>query len=214
MEGTGETITQEIPVAMLNAIEVEGSMDVTVLRGDTQKVEVTAQPELIDLIRTKVDNGVWKIGTMKGYSSDREFTVRITVPALNTVILEGSGDVTTEGVYNTGKTHLANRGSGQIRIDTLRESLLEVLSEGSGDIVIGSGECREMNVRLTGSGGLRAGDLCATHAKAELSGSGTMVIDVLDTLTANLTGSGDLRYRGAPVVISNAVGSGSLIAMP
>ena len=214
VRGTGEVMAREIPVAMLNAIIVTGSTDVTIVRGDTQRVEVIAQPELIGLVKTKVDNGVWEITTTECYSSDREFSVRLTVPMLNSVIVRGSGDVRSEEVFNTGKTHLEVSGSGNIAVDTLHEGLLEIRNAGSGDILIGGGECRRMDVRLSGSGSVQAGELCAANTKADLSGTGGLVIDVLDSLTADLSGSGDLRYRGSPIVISNTVSSGKLIAMP
>ena len=213
-KGKGGTVTREIPVAMLNAIVVEGSMDVNVLRGDTQRVEVTAQPGLIDLVKTKVDNGVWRVGTTKCFSSDEEFSIRLMVPMLNSVIVEGSGDVLSERVFNSGKTHLEVRGSGSITVDTLHERLLEIRIGGSGGIVINAGECQELDARSHGSGDVRAGGLCVRTVNADLSGSGGLLVDVLDTLTADLSGSGDLRYRGGPVIIPNSIGSGKLIAMP
>lgn len=214
VEGTGEAVTKVVPVAMLNGITLSGSMDVTVVRGDTQRVEIKAQPELIDLVKTKVDNGMWVITTEKDYRTNKGFEVRLTVPMLNSVIVNGSGSVSSEEVYNTGKTHLEITGSGSIRIDTLRESLVEAWIEGSGGIHIGAGECRRLEARLGGSGELIAPDLCATNMTTVIPGSGSVTVDILDSLTADIRGSGGVRYRGRPVVISRSTGSGSLTALP
>ncbi len=214
VEGTGEAVTQVLPVALLNAITVEGSMDVIVERGDTQRVEVIAQPGIIGLVKTKVDNGMWWITTSKDYTTDKGFTVRLTVPMLNTVIVRGSGSVTSEEVYNTGKTHLEIGGSGNIRIDTLRETLVEAWIDGSGGIRIGSGECATLDARISGSGAIQAQELCATKAHVSIPGSGEMHIDVLDSLMVDVSGSGDVRYRGTPVVISSSSGSGTITAIP
>lgn len=213
VKGTGEVVTRAIPVAMLNAIVVEGSTDVTVLRGDTQRVEITGQPGLIDLIKTKVDNGVWEITTTECYSTDGEFSVRLTVPMLNSVIIEGSGDVTSEEVFNTGKTHLAIKGSGSIVIDTLHEGLLEVVIEGSGSVSVG-GTCRELELTSDGSGDLHALGLAANEAEIGLKGSGSAEFTAISTLEAELTGSGSLRYRGKPDVSTKVEGSGSVTALP
>lgn len=211
--GTGEPVTREIPVAMLNGITVDGSLDVTVVRGDTQRVEVTAQPDLIDLVKTKVDNGMWKVTTTKDYTSDREFTVRLTVPMLNTVIIEGSGNVTSGQVFNTGKTHLAVKGSGSIAIDTLHEGLLEAVNNGSGSISV-NGTCRELEVTSEGSGDLHALGLAANEAEITLKGSGNAEVTVISSLEAELSGSGGLRYRGKPEVSTKVTGSGSVTALP
>lgn len=209
VKGTGEVVTREIPVAMLNAIVVEGSIDVTVLRGDTQRVEITGQPELIALIKTKVDNGVWEITTTECYSTDRGLSVLLTVPMLNSVIVEGSGDVISEEVFNTGKTHLGIHGSGSIAIDTLHEGLLEVVIEGSGSASM-HGTCRELDLRSNGSGDLRALGLAANEANVEMEGSGSVEITAISKLDAKLSGSGSLRYKGKPEVSTKLEGSGSV----
>ena len=213
VKGTGNVITRVVPVAMVNAIVVEGSTDVTVIRGNEQRVEITGQPELIDLIKTKVDNGVWEISTTECYSTDREFSVRLTVPMLNSVITEGSGSVTSEQVFNTGKTHLAIKGSGSIAIDTLYEGLLEVLVEGSGSISV-FGTCRELDLTSNGSGDFHALGLAANEAQIELEGSGSAEFTAISELEARITGSGSLRYRGKPEVSTKVEGSGSITALP
>ena len=211
--GTGEPVTRTIPVAMLNAITVNGSMDVTVVRGDTQRVEITAQPELIGLVKTKVDNGMWEITTTKGYRTDRDFSVRITIPMLNSVIVKGSGDVRSEQVFNTGKTYLALGGSGNIAIDTLHEGKLEILIDGSGSLSV-NGTCRELDVRSDGSGDMHALGLAANEANVQLEGSGGVDLTVISELEARVSGSGTLRYRGTPEVSSKIEGSGSVTAIP
>ena len=212
VKGTGEVVTREIPVAMLNAIVVEGSTDVTVLRGDTQRVEITGQPELIALIKTKVDNGVWEITTTECYSSDRGLSVRLTVPMLNSVIVEGSGNVTSEEVFNTGKTRLGIHGSGSIAIDTLHEGSLEVVIDGSGSASM-HGTCRELDLHSNGSGDLRAMGLAANEANVFLEGSGSAEITVISMLDAELSGSGSLRYNGKPEVSTKLEGSGCVIPL-
>ncbi len=213
VEGTGEPVTKVVPVAMLSGITVDGSMDVIVVRGDTQRVEVTAQPELIDLLKTKVDNGMWEVTTTADFRTDKGFIVRLTVPMLNSVIVEGSGSVTSEQVYNTGKTHLAVKGSGSIAIDTLHEGLLEVIIEGSGSISV-NGTCRELELTGQGSGDLKALGLAANEADIDLHGSGGAEVTVISGLEATLSGSGSLRYRGKPEASTTVEGSGSVIALP
>lgn len=210
IRGSGEPVTRTIPVSRLNGIRVSGPMDVVVTAGDTQHVEVTAQPELIDLVRLRVDNGLWNVTTSRPFSSSKEFTVHLTVPNLNAIIVDGSGDVTSEPVFNSGKTRLEVNGSGSIRVDTLYETLAEAWITGSGDIVL-RGECAMLDARLTGSGDLEGRDLCATNTTADLSGSGEMTVDALDTLRVRISGSGNLRYRGNAFVAERSItGSGTL----
>ncbi len=213
VEGTGEPVTKTIVVSMLNGITVDGPMDVRVTRGDTQRVQIIAQGELIDLVKTKVDNGMWKISTSKSFTTNREFTVHLTVPMLNSVVIEGSGDVMSEGVYGSGKTYLSVNGSGGIAIDTLHEGLLEVLIDGSGSIRV-NGTCRELDLTGRGSGSLKGLGLAANEAGIDLEGSGDAEVTVISRLEARITGSGSLRYRGKPEVDTKVEGSGSITALP
>lgn len=214
VQSTGEPVTRTLPVSRLNGIRVSGPMEVVVTAGDTQHVEVTAQAELIDLLELKVDNGLWNITTRKDFSSREVFRVHLTVPMLNAIIVDGSGDVTCEPVFHSGKTHLEVNGSGDIRIDTLYEELAEVWIAGSGDVHL-RGECDQLDARLSGSGDLRGRDLCVLHTQADLSGSGDMTIDALDTLRVRISGSGNLGYRGDPVIAERSIsGSGTLGSIP
>ncbi len=208
--GTGDPQTRTIPVSRLSGIQVSGPIDVEVTAGDTQHVEVTAQRELIDLVKLKVDNGLWRITTGRPFITDKQFTVHLTVPGLNTIIVDGSGNVTSEPVFNSGKTHLEVNGSGGIAIDTLYEKLAEAWITGSGSIRL-LGECDRLDARLSGSGDLMGRELCVKEADVELSGSGTMRVDVLDTLRARISGSGDLHVRGTPFIAErDLTGSGTI----
>lgn len=211
--GTGDPIERVVPVAMFNGIVVEGSTDVEVVRGDTQQVLVIAQPELIDLLKTRVEGGVWTITTTRCHNSTEGIRLRLTVPMLNSVIVQGSGNVVSEQVFNTGKTHLGIEGSGSIAIDTLHEGLLDIAVEGSGSIAL-HGTCRELRYTSNGSGDLKAPGLVANSAEMELNGSGNAEVTVISTLNAELSGSGTLRYRGTPEVNTHLEGSGSVIAVP
>lgn len=213
VKGTGEPVTREIPVAMLNGITVDDAIDVIVLRGDTQRVRVRAQADLIGLVKTKVDNGMWEIATTQSYSTDREFTIELTVPMLNSVIVAGSGDVRSEEVFNTGKTHLAVMGSGGLVIDTIHEGLLDVLIEGSGSVSV-IGTCRELELRSTGSGSFNALGLAVNEAEMTLEGSGGAEITAITRIDAEIRGSGGLRYKGKPEMRTTVEGSGSVTPLP
>ena len=82
---------------------------------------------------------------------------------------------------------------------------------GSG-LVRASGRVRLLDVTLSGSGNAELGQLTTTDARAELSGSGRIVVRPTGTLEASVPGSGTITYLGEPLRVEQSVtGSGAVV---
>jgi hypothetical protein len=209
VKGVGAVVKKPLTVDAFHGINLEGSMDVVLTQGATQSVEVEAQANLIELIETKVVNGVWEISTKDGYSTYKAFTVRITVPVIDKVQVDGSGDVTSNGTFSSDAMELYLAGSGNITI-AFNSKKTEASIDGSGDMVL-SGSTTTLAVAIAGSGDVDAKGLKAADATVSIEGSGDVVLDASQSLEASIAGSGDISYRGAPARISrNVMGSGEV----
>jgi hypothetical protein len=209
IKGVGEVVKKSLSVDAFHGIRLEGSMNVVLTQGATQAVEVEAQANLIELIETKVVNGVWEITTKDGYSTDKTFTVHITAPVIDKVYLDGSGDITSNGTFTADAMDLALAGSGNITI-AFNSKKADAGIAGSGDMVL-SGTCDKLDVDVAGSGDVDARELKVADATVDIAGSGDVVLDASQSLEADIAGSGDVSYRGAPARISrNVMGSGEV----
>ena len=85
--GEGPATRKTLTLNDFHSINVQGSLDVIVTKGDVQHVEVEGQPNLIELLRKDVKDGKWTITTNKCYSTDKPFVVHITVPVLVHVVM-------------------------------------------------------------------------------------------------------------------------------
>ncbi|MCC7503031.1 MAG: DUF2807 domain-containing protein [Flavobacteriales bacterium] len=210
VNGTGDPVRKTITVPTFHGIELEGSVDVVISRGTVQLVEVEGQKEMVDLITTQVDNGVWNIEASKCFSTDRPFTVHITIPELDHIAVAGSGDVQADSVFGAGETVLRIAGSGNIRASGLNEKRLIVNIQGSGDVEI-SGTAANFDAQVQGSGNIMAGPLSAAEVEVVIQGSGDAEFTAITSLNATVQGSGNVRYRGKPKVVSRIEGSGSVV---
>ena len=208
--GTGASEQRTIEIAQFNSIEVEGAIDVTIEKGDTQRVVVEAPSELIPLLTTEVKGGKWTISTSKCWTSMGGFSVHITTPLLHKIALEGSGSAITDDVFGAGDIELSTSGSGDITLNNVVAKKITLDSEGSGGVKI-SGTCAELTASMTGSGDLVAKDLTANTADISVEGSGNASITAITTLKAEVRGSGNIRYAGKPDVSSSVDGSGAVI---
>jgi Putative auto-transporter adhesin, head GIN domain len=102
-------------------------------------------------------------------------------------------------------------GSGDIStVGNFNFSDLSLILSGSGDCWF-SGTCKNMNTKLIGSGNISAYNLTAETITARLSGSGDMELNATKTLDATLSGSGDIIYKGSPATVTKSIsGSGSV----
>ncbi len=205
--GTGAPVVRTLQVPAFTGILVDGALDVHVTRGSTASVTVEGQAELVDLVATEVRNGTWRIYTSKCYSTDAQFVVRIQVPQMDRIELKGSGQVRADSVLSGPKAFLLVKGSGDITVNELHVKQLMVSLRGSGDIAV-SGTAERFDAELEGSGDIQAQDLAAAQAEIVVQGSGDATITAIKDLDASILGSGNIRYRGQPKVISRIEGSG------
>lgn len=209
VKGEGAVTQRTIEVAAFHGIVVEGAIDVVLTPGQQQQVVVEAQANLIDLVRTKVADGVWTISTTEGYSTDKPFIVHITAPVVDDVAIRGSGDVHGEGTFQADGVKLSIEGSGDIQLAYNARNVTAAV-RGSGDMQL-SGKCDVLAVAVQGSGDVLAKELKANSATASSAGSGDIAVFALKSLVATTAGSGDIVYCGDPSQVQKqSAGSGEI----
>lgn len=209
VKGVGNVERKPLSVQRFHGIVLEGSMDVVLTQGPEQSVVVEAQPNIAALVTTEVRNGIWIISTEKGYSTDKAFTVRITAPVIDHVQLDGSGDVTSEGVFAVQRMDIGIAGSGNITL-AFEATSTKASIQGSGDMKL-SGSSRDLTIALEGSGDVNAKELRALNAEVSIDGSGDITLYAAESLEASIAGSGDVNLLGRPGRISTQVmGSGEV----
>lgn len=155
--------------------------------------------------------------------------IHISLPQIEGLKLTGSGDAEMQDPFYSDHFQLTQTGSGNseliIECDRMKATLT-----GSGDALIqgtigtldlnqtGSGNCEilgfitELTSRQTGSGDFDGTMLKAQIADIILTGSGKAELTVEEELSAKISGSGDLIFKGNPRLGTIlATGSGKLI---
>ena len=80
---------------------------------------------------------------------------------------------------------------------------------GSGHIQV-AGRATDITFDISGSGDIDAKEMTAEHARAQISGSGTVRCHANQSLKAGVSGSGDIYYSGGASVDSDVSGSGKV----
>ena len=205
------TISQQRALSGVHAVRAQTSGDLTIRVGGTESLSVTAPASVIGDLTSDVVDGVLVLGITPNRQVDGTFSYVLTVPALDGVWLEGSGNVTGSGVL-TGDAQVTSSGSGSVTLSDLTLSSLSANISGSGDVTV-SGASAGSIVLLSGSGDYDGSGLRTRHSSVSSNGSGHTRVDAADSLDVALSGSGEVVYSGVPAQINRDIsGSGDLTA--
>jgi hypothetical protein len=212
VRGEGKTTRTVLAVGPFEKLVLKSSIDVRLIPGEVQHVEIEGQANLAELVTTQVEDGIWTIAIDECYRSKGPFVVHLTTPTLDAITIQGSGDVQSTGPLRAETLELRIQGSGDMRVEVAAEHVKATV-QGSGDVFL-SGSTTTFETRVQGSGDVRAGELAAQDVKASVMGSGDIALQCNGVLDASIMGSGDIAYRGAPTgVFQNIKGSGSIRAV-
>ena len=214
IKGNGNNITIERNTDKYEGVSVSGWFDVDLISGEEGSITLQGEENLLEYIITEVQDGNLVIKTEKGVNlktSSWKSEIRITVPveSISSVTMSGSGDIVGKTKIKSDKFNTAMSGSGDITMDIETRSLSATMS-GSGDITL-RGRTSDFEATISGSGDIEAYDLEADHVNATVSGSADIQVTANKSITARVSGSGDISYRGNPEKVNTKTsGSGDI----
>ena len=227
--------TRDLPP--FTKISLSVTADVYLTQGNIQKVDVEGDEEdLEELVMEVVGNKLIIKSKSHGrifgsWSSWDDVNIYITLPTIEGISVAGSGSVTGRTKISTDDLDLSISGSGNIELDIKAEEIdaditgsgdmdLKVQTHqlschitGSGDIEV-AGTGKSIALKITGSGDIDASGFEAEECIATITGSGSCEVYATKRIDANISGSGDIRYKGNPDhVNSRTSGSGHAVKM-
>lgn len=187
--GSGTPAVERRSVLPFTGITLAGANEVTAHVGGGLSVVVRGDDNLVPHVTTQVRGGALVIDADRNFQTESPMSVDVTVPALDTAKLVGSGEVTIVGVHAASFT-AALPGSGTLRL---------------------VGTTVRLDARMAGSGELRLEDLVARDATAVVAGTGRLAVHATRSLDATVSGTGEIVYRGDPALSVHVTGTGAVM---
>lgn len=183
---------------------------VYLVQGSECRLEIEANDNELEKIKTEVKNGKLNIGTKSWASGPKgSVTIKITMPELEGLSVAGSGSIVADSRFDCEELDLDISGSGAIKMKNLSVQELDAAITGSGHIKLnGEPAADELSLTITGSGDFSSEGLRIEEVKITITGSGSAKVHVVRKLTTNITGSGNVYYQGDPMINANSTGSG------
>lgn len=210
-DGIGTIETRTLELESFDSFTLDRALDVTVLEGPDQKVEIEGHGNLIDAIKTDVSDNHWKIDADGRCFDFDDLKITITLPSLKEIKLKSSGDVFMQDDFTMEDFNIDINGSGDLYGNGLiTANKIDIDIDGSGDVQIG-GTCTEQIINITGSGKVNNFDLITTESDVKINASGSIEVNAIENLDVKILGSGSVYYRGYPAINVNISGSGKLV---
>jgi hypothetical protein len=221
--------TREVP-AGVNAVELEGPIDLTVRYGAAPSLKVRGESRLLNNVDVTSDGAVLHIGIRGMVLNHRHpLAVELVLPSLQTITVDGSGESIVNG-FSGERIEVRMEGRGSLRfngrfreVDAALSGNGELDLNAGGDIerfdavLTGSGHmtvvggARELRANASGSGELDARHLRADKVEVSQTGSGRSTVHARQSVTASISGSGDVEVTGNPAERSvSRTGSGAV----
>lgn len=208
-----DRISEERNVKNFDSVHLTGSGHLTIVQGKTESLEVEADAELMQYIKTEVKNGTLVLGLKNRkwrriFHFDSPIHYYLTLKDLKRLRLSGSGAIEAERIKSNNLS-IAISGSGDIEIANLSAEDLDVKISGSGECYL-KGSVPNQSVYISGSADYSAGKLKSEFVDVTVSGSGDVTVWAEEELEISVSGSGDVDYYGHPRISQRVSGSGDI----
>jgi len=191
--GSGNVTSQERNVTGFTGVVVNGSTKAFITLDTGFAVTIKGYENLLPYLETNVADGVLNVGYKDNADVSNDNTeVYVTLPILDYVQTNGSGDMTVSGEV--------------IGSDHLKASI-----NGSASIEVEKGNADKFEGEISGNGNILALGFQSKEAYVKISGDGNVEIGVSDKLDVIISGNGHVFYRGSPIITTNISGNGQVI---
>lgn len=231
IKGSGSIVSEEFFLSDFSKVSSETVVDVEIVQGDEQEVIVEGHENMIDQIELTVSNGELQIDLRNHCYSTFQLKVFITLPQLDAVSIESTGNITLGDFENVASFDVSVKSTGSVKGNGLLQVAglvviesestgkvdlelvcdeLEVFMSSTGNVSL-SGSCASQWVEMDGTGHYRCYGLDSDYCEVLSDGVGDAQLHVNEQLDVYINSVGSVYYKGDPVVSVNDKGTGSLV---
>lgn len=207
-KGNGNVTEKTHPIGVFSSLASNLAADVHIVKSSTAKIEVKAEDNLHDNLKFNVKDGRLDISSNKCFTTTKKLQITVYTPDLNGVESNGSGDISWKDNFDAEAFSVIVSGAGDIT-GLINSKDLKVVISGVGDVAL-KGKANVQNVAVSGAGKFNGEMLKGSIAKAEVSGVGNINLSELREIDGNVSGAGNIYYKGNPTVKKTISGIGAI----
>lgn len=212
VRGNGNIVTQDRSVGNFKSVEVGGAINVYVSQGSPSAVKLEGDENILQYIEVVQEGDRLIVRTKNGYDLDPSSKLRVdvTTPVYDRIQTSGACDIIGQTKISTpDELTLSVSGAGDIKMD-LDAPRLKAEVSGSGSLHL-KGQTKDADLNLSGVGNAHCYELLSENTRVDISGAGSAQVYASVKLDAQVSGVGNIHYKGNPPDVKQEVsGAGSV----
>lgn len=213
IDGNGNvTIDKRVFTEKFEKIKVSNGLEVEIVSGTEQIVNVEADENLLEVIETELKNGTLYISANKNIRKAKSKKVYVGYVDLNTIYgssgssIKGSSDIISDNL------DLKVSSGAQMNLFVIAKELTAQSSSGANLTV--KGQTLNFSTKASSGSAIDAKEMQAVYCTSRASSGANITLNIEKSLDAKASSGGDIRYQGNPEVINqNTSSSGSVRKM-
>jgi hypothetical protein len=190
VKGSGVIKTEKREVKGFKQIDVSGAIEVEINAQKDFSVDVEADDNLLEYVKTEVDGDTLKIYTKSRIWKHNKIRVVISMPELTEAEVSGASKITASNI----KTE-------SFKLDVSGASKIEV-----------NGEAKDLKIESSGASKINAENLKVANADVEVSGATSVTINATEEVKAEASGASKIHYVGEPKNVIKDVSGASKVS--
>lgn len=178
IQGSGIPAMETRSVPSFRGVDAGGALRVEIQRGDTFEVIVEGDDNLVPLVETTVLGDELQLSTPFSYSPELDLIVRIRMPELDSLELDGAAEATVVDV---------------------RAARLEIDLEDAAECTV-QGQVEDLDLDASQAADADLSQLAVRRARVRASDAAEVRVSASETLEIEADGSADVTHSGAAQV--------------
>ncbi len=181
------------------ALSVSQGIDVYLTTNQSNSVRVEADDNILDLIKTEVQNGTLKIYLSKQVWHSKARKVYVSAPIIEEILVSSGASVKLENTLIVDKLMLKASSGSEIEVHVGVSDLYCEASSGADITLIGT--AKNLDVEASSGSSVKADDLKTYDANAKATSGATVNVNATNTIQIKKGSGGSVNYKGSPKIL-------------
>ena len=208
--GNVTTRTREV-TGNFTKIVVGQGIDVEIEQAESYGIEVEADSNLLEHIKTTIDDGVLKISSDVNIQNAEKLLVKVKIKQLNEIETTSTSSVESVNIFKGKTLRIASSSASSVDIEAEYESM-HLESTSTGEITI-KGKTLKLETSASSASEIDASDLLANDVFAQATSASQTSVHALVKLDAKASSAGSITSVNKPKEIRKEETSGGEVSI-
>lgn len=194
--GNGNVTKQQRAIDSFEKISVTRGLNVYIKQGDSEKLTIEADENLLEYIETDVEDNTLKITSSAIIRKSNSLKVFVTTTEISEIKASAGSNINSEEMISCSDLDISGSAGSNINLNIKADAIEVSASTGSNITLEGSAD--EVEIKASAGSNIKAGDLKTNECDAKTSSGANIWITVSDEFEGHASSGGNIFYYGNP----------------